>query len=82
MSKKILKIETSTAKYGGNIYEHYFFNYIEKHYIFKRADPIPSIRGRLKYFGVLKWLMIKLLGYKFTLRVLSFKKKQSDKKNK
>lgn len=45
------------------------YNVVKRHY-------------RRKFMGLLKWLMIKLLGYKFTLRVLSFKKKQSDKKNK
>lgn len=63
MSKKILKIETATAKYGENIYEHYFSNYIEKHYVFKRVNPILNIYGRLKYFGVLKRLMNRSLEF-------------------
>lgn len=56
MNRKILRIKTSDAKYGGNIYENYLSDYLSKNYSFEEINPVPKLKGKLKYFGVFNFL--------------------------
>lgn len=42
MQTKILRIKTSSSRYGGNIYEHYVTRALQENYSVVEANPVPE----------------------------------------